>query len=315
MKKNSRIETLDLDRIVCDPELKVRVEIDETTVDDYYDAMATEEDVKKFPEPVVYFDGWRYLLVDGYHRYLAVLRRQYKTITVEVIDGTKDEAILAAVRLNMKHGLRFKEGDWEKIITLVASKEQWRNWSNRKLADELHCSAMTVQRYRPEPSGVTPVTPEKRMGKDGKMYPIKMQKKTSKPETVATEQPQAEETVTESTAMLQPTTDVADSTSEPEVTEASLPEPETVVVATEIEADAPEPEVELETGTVSLADDRRRIDLNVKQTQIETTISLLEGQLYEWLEIAQPHEDRDCRQDIAKRLHALADDFMTDVIS
>jgi len=138
--------------------------------------METEEDVKKFPPLVVYFDGCRYWLADGHHRYWAIRRRGFKKVLVKVIDGTHDEAVLAAVKLNSKNGLRFNDGDWEKIIPLVTGKEQWSNWTNRRLAEELGCSEITIRRYRPEDSVATGVATEKRQGKDGKMYRVRKSK-------------------------------------------------------------------------------------------------------------------------------------------
>ncbi len=171
--KQERIQELDLSLIVFDDELQVRLETDEATIQDYYEAMETEEDVKKFPPITVYFDGCRYWLSDGRHRYWAMKRRGYLKITVCVIDGSHDDALLAAVRLNTKNGLRFKDGDWEKIIPMIADKEQWKDWTNRRLAEELQCSYQTVRRYRSEDSVGTGVSTEKRRGKDGKMYKAK----------------------------------------------------------------------------------------------------------------------------------------------
>ena len=179
MSKNERVMKLKLSDIFIDPELKVRVETDEATAKEYYDVMETEEDLKKFPRPTVYFDGCRYMLVDGHHRYLAASWRKHETMEFIVIDGTRDEAILAAVKLNLTNGLRFNEGDWEKIVSVIASKEQWKDWSNRKLAEELKCSYKTVERYRPENSVGTAVPTEKRMGKDGKMYKAKKARKAA----------------------------------------------------------------------------------------------------------------------------------------
>ena len=186
MTQQYRMEELELAQIVFDKEVQVRVETDEETAKDYYDAMETEEDMKKFPPLTVYFDGCNYWLADGHHRYWAAFRRGYKKILVKVIDGSHDDAILAAVKLNAQNGLRFNDNDWEKIIPLVTSKKQWSDWSNRKLAEELKCSEITIRRYRQENSGATAVAPGKRRGKDGKLYPSKMNKKP-KSKAVASE--------------------------------------------------------------------------------------------------------------------------------
>ena len=170
MDANGRLVVLELHRIVFDKELQVRVEINEDTAHDYYEAMATEEDVDKFPPPTVYFDGCNYWLADGHHRYLAAHRRGFQKMTVRVIDGTHDEAILAAVKLNMNHGLRFNRDDWERIVELIAGKEQWKDLSNRELARLLGCDDKTIRKYRPENSVADASATEKRRGKDGKMY-------------------------------------------------------------------------------------------------------------------------------------------------
>jgi hypothetical protein len=197
-----------LSQIVFDKELQVRVETDQTTVYEYAEAMATEEDVKRFPPPTVYFDGFRYWLADGHHRYWAADRCGYKTMTVKVIDGTHDDALLAAVKLNSKNGLRFNDDDWEKIIPLIAGKDQWKDWSNRRLADELQCSYKTVERHRPKSSGGTDVPPDKRRGKDGKLYPSTISKKV-KPQPVTTEPTPTSLTVTETAGEPAMQTDVA----------------------------------------------------------------------------------------------------------
>lgn len=200
MSQQERIIELELGLIVSDKELEVRAEIDQDTIQDYYDAMETEEDLKKFPPVTVYFDGCRYWLADGHHRYWAALRRGYTKMTVRVIDGTHDEAILAAVKLNINHGLRFKNDDWEKIIELVAGKEQWKKLTNRELARELGCHEKTIRNHRPDDSVADQSATEKRIGKDGKMYKARKTKAPGRAPTLtpdARKTPQAENVPTE----------------------------------------------------------------------------------------------------------------------
>jgi len=177
MTQQYRIEVLDFEQITPDKEIQVRAETDPDTVQEYFEAMETEEDMKRFPQMIVYFDGGYYRIADGHHRYWAIKRRGYKKVTVKVFDGSRDDAILAAVKINTQNGLRFNDNDWKKIILLISSKEQWKNWTNRRLAEELKCGKSTVDRHRPEvsvgPGGAT----EKRQGKDGKMYKAKKNKK------------------------------------------------------------------------------------------------------------------------------------------
>lgn len=123
--------------------------------------------------------------------------------------------------------------------------------------------------------------------------------------------------MTESASISQ-TPDVAvASPTAPEVIETSQPEPkETVSVSTDvIDVDSPEPEAEAEIVDESSSADSHRINLVAKQTQIEDTISHLETQLIEWLELVFPEEGDAFKQEIGNRLHALANDFMNDVPS
>jgi ParB-like chromosome segregation protein Spo0J len=186
MTQQYRIEVLDFEQITPDKEIQVRAVTSQETIQEYFEAMETEEDMKRFPQMTVYFDNGFYRLADGHHRYWAIKRRGYKKVTVKVVDGSRDDAIFAAVKMNTQNGLRFNDNDWKKIILLITSKAQWKNWANRRLAKELGCSENTIRRYRHDSSGAPGGAPEKRQGKDGKTYPAQMNKK-AKPKNAATE--------------------------------------------------------------------------------------------------------------------------------
>ena len=298
MTQQYRMAELEVAEIVFDDELQVRVETNQETIQEYYEAMETEEDVQKFPPPTVYFDGCRYWLADGRHRYWAAFRRGYQKMLVKVIDGSHDDAILSAVKLNSQHGLRFNDDDWEKIIPLITSKEQWKDWTNRRLAEELKCNEITIRRYRPENSVATGVATEKRVGKDGKMYKAKKDKKpkadSPEPSTVATTSNEPS-TLIETVTSDDPLTAVEMATSnEPSVAvETAIPNEQPMVV-------------EMKTTAADIAPpDSRLIEVNVKRTQIYDTISQLEIQMLEWLEIAPKEQHEDFKCDICERLRPL----------
>ncbi len=277
MSQQFRIQELDLSLIVFDEELQVRLETDQETVQDYYEAMATEEEMKKFPPPTVYFDGCRYWLADGHHRYWAAFRRHYKKMIVKVIDGSHDDALLAAVKLNAQNGLRFHDGDWEKIIPLISSKDQWKDWTNRRLAEELGCGETTIRRYRYEDSVAPPDATEKRKGKDGKMYKAK---KTGKPRSEKSRKK------SDPPAPQEPEHSTTPPTSE-EILQFSPPE--TIV----------------ENHENSPSREERLAEADALRTRIHATISLLVTQLEEWFAIAPDDQHKDFDADVGARLRSV----------
>jgi len=261
MTQQYRMEELEVAQIIPDKELQVRYETNEDVARDYYEAMETEEDVKKFPPMTVYFDGCRHWLADGHHRYWAVHRRGYQKILVRVIDGSRNDAILAAVKLNSKNGLRFNDDDWEKIVPLIASKDQWSDWSNRRLADELGCSYETVRRHRPG-AGDTGVSPEKRMGKDGKLYPTTVSKK-----------PKA--------TSIEPSSGTATMSSEPPV----------------VESTTSTPDVAKQSAT-----DNAFAEAKAGEERIFDLVATLEQQINEWIDSAPPELHAEFDNRLRKRI-------------
>jgi hypothetical protein len=274
------MEELETAQIVFDNELQVRYETNEEVAREYYEAMATEEDVKKFPPPTVYFDGCRYWLADGRHRYLAAYRRGYQKMLVKVLEGSHDDAILAAVKLNTQHGLRFNDDDWEKIISLIAGKEQWSDWSNRRLAEELGCCDATIRKYRPTESGACEHAPEKRRGKDGKMYPSKTNKK-QKPKTASVESPSVTVTPNEPSR-----SETAPSNDTPLVNEVVTPPPDAAQHPTS---------------------DNAFTEANAGKERIFETLAVLEQQINEWFDLAPPELHEEFDNQLRQRITAMID--------
>ena len=76
---------------------------DSSTVDEY------AEDYKngaKFPPAVVFYDGSKYYLADGFHRYLACQQLDFKDIKAEIRKGTREDALWYPAGANLTHGLR-----------------------------------------------------------------------------------------------------------------------------------------------------------------------------------------------------------------
>ena len=107
MSKGRR-KRLKLDDITIDAETHARGCIDEDTVTDYAECM-TEGD--KFPPVIVFNDGSRFYLADGFHRVLAAARIGYTEIDAEVKKGTREDALWYAGGAAKTHGLRATRED------------------------------------------------------------------------------------------------------------------------------------------------------------------------------------------------------------
>ena len=299
MAQQYRMEELEIAQIVFDDELQVRIETNQEMVQEYYAAMETEEDVKKFPPPTVYFDGCRHWLADGRHRYLAARGRGFEKMLVKVFDGSHDDAILAAVKLNAQHGLRFSDGDWEKIIPLITSKEQWKNWTNRRLAEELGCSEFAIRKYRPDESVAIENATEKRVGKDGKMYKAKKDKKPKadppKPETLSDTAPQSPPVAKETE--LSPSTPTTTNDATVAKSEAVTETMQTAHAAS------------LTTEFASMQEDTPAVktiaEANAAKGLVIETIELLASRINDWFDLAPAELTDEFAKELCQRIGEL----------
>jgi hypothetical protein len=140
-----------LDQIIVDPDCQLRAAGSKATVQEYADAIA---DGASFP-PVVLFrdaDG-RHWLADGFHRFEAHKAAGRETIVAEVHHGDRREAVLYAASANSKHGLRRTQDDKRRAVLALLNDPEWRQWSDRKIAERTATDHKTVGKLRREISG------------------------------------------------------------------------------------------------------------------------------------------------------------------
>jgi hypothetical protein len=92
-----------LQDIVFDAGTQVRVSISEQVVADYAEAMTDGAD---FPPVVLFHDGNRYYMGDGFHRGLAAKRIDARDIPADVRVGTATDALWYALGANKANGHR-----------------------------------------------------------------------------------------------------------------------------------------------------------------------------------------------------------------
>ena len=139
------IKTFNLGVLVLDQKLQSRVEIDETAVSEYAEAIAAGDE---FPPVLAFFDGIHYYLTDGYHRYHAHKRAGKASIKVEVINGTFRDAIFHATSVNSKHGMRRSNADKRKAVMTLLEDFEWEGMSSSEIAKHCGVSAAFVSGLR-----------------------------------------------------------------------------------------------------------------------------------------------------------------------
>ena len=137
-----------------------------------------ENAVYPFHPVWVWQDGDKYYLIAGFHRYMAAVKAGIEKIRVKEFHGTKDEAILFAMKDNRKNGLRMSYGDWKycvgKALLLFPGK------TAGVIAKELGCSRSYAHKIQKELStcGQLPRV-ETRIGADNKERSVQRKIKQS----------------------------------------------------------------------------------------------------------------------------------------
>ncbi len=124
---------LSIELIKIDGGTQPREVIDDNLVAEYADAMT---DGAKFPPVIVFHDGGAYWLADGFHRYWAATKNEWKTIDAEVRKGTRRDAVLFSCGANTDHGLRRTNADKRRAVETLLTDPEWAKWSDREIATQ-----------------------------------------------------------------------------------------------------------------------------------------------------------------------------------
>ncbi len=126
-------KSLKLDKIDIASGTQMRVNTNSDVVNNYAEILAEGGNL---PAIDVFFDGAKYYLADGFHRYFAAKQNEYKDILANIREGTLNDAIKFALKSNSSHGLPRTNQDKRNIVNIAL--ERFADWSDRKIAD--HCS-------------------------------------------------------------------------------------------------------------------------------------------------------------------------------
>ena len=141
---------LALSAIVNDGGTQMRAGMNADTVKEYEDAL-TDAEVWPFPPVIVYHDGARYWLADGFHRLNAAHRSgKFSEIPADIKPGTRRDAILFAAGANASHGLRRTDGDKRRAVESLVRDDEWGKWSNREIARRCNVAESYVRKLKIE---------------------------------------------------------------------------------------------------------------------------------------------------------------------
>ena len=162
-----QIQELRLDQIDIYGGTQARVATNDEAISSYADAML---EGAQFPPIAAYFDGSKYWLADGFHRFLAAQRNELETISAEVYEGSRSDALRHALGANSTNGIYRSNAD--KRNSAEIALEEWPNMSNAVIAEVCKVSPDLVRRCRLAMEKDSRIeSPSQVTGKDGKQYP------------------------------------------------------------------------------------------------------------------------------------------------
>lgn len=146
---------------------QARIATNDDAINSYADSM---REGATFPPIVAYYDGSKYWLADGFHRFLAAQRNDFETIDGEVYEGSRTDALRHALGANATNGIYRSNADKRNACEIAL--EEWPNMSNAVIAEMCKVSPDLVRRCRLEMEKLERIdSPKQVTGKDGKQYP------------------------------------------------------------------------------------------------------------------------------------------------
>ena len=189
------MKVLNLLDIVIDGGTQARGKLNQDAVKEYAEHMR-EGDV--FPPLIVFTDGSKYWLVDGFHRFFGYRANGVSSAECDVRTGTLREAILFSKGANQgsKRGLPTSPDDNRMSIIWMLNDDEYKSWPNTDIAKHIGVSSMTVGRIKSSIETKSDANPVKTVtDKDGNKRNIDTTKLTGRPKVtkpdVTTEDPTA----------------------------------------------------------------------------------------------------------------------------
>jgi ParB-like chromosome segregation protein Spo0J len=176
---------LSICKIITDAGTQIRGMVNADAVDDYAAAM---EAGAEFPPVVVFHDGNRHILADGFHRILAAERIGRKEIGADIRKGTAADALWFALGANKANGLRLSHVD--KASAIHKALREFPDKSQRAIAEQVGCSVGHVCGIAKQLFNTEQLTrPDRVTRKNGGSYPSTRPAKPTEPTEATAAEP------------------------------------------------------------------------------------------------------------------------------
>lgn len=160
----SAVQLIRIDKIVVDAGTQVR-DVRQDKVADYVERMEAGD---VFPPLVVVTDGKTSWLSEGYHRIEAYQKRRFTHVECIVRKGSLRDAILNAAASNARHGIQRSNKDKRQAVHAVLTDEEWRVWTDGRIATHVGVSDRLVGDVRAEMEASGVVMPTERIDARGR---------------------------------------------------------------------------------------------------------------------------------------------------
>lgn len=151
------------------------------------DYVRTLADIPGLPPIVVHRPTMR--VIDGMHRLRSATLRGDSHIAVRYFDGGAEQAFVLAVKLNVGHGLPLSQADRRAAATRILRTHP--HWSNVAVARVSGVSDKTVAAVRRELFNLGDPELERRLGRDGRVRPLRSADGRRRAAAVMTANPRA----------------------------------------------------------------------------------------------------------------------------
>lgn len=181
---------LALAAIQIDGGTQSRATLNDQVVNDYAEAVKAGA---TFAPIIVFYDGKKHWLADGFHRFHAYQKAGKAKVAADVRQGTRRDAILHSVGANETHGLRRTRDDKRRAVLTLLNDAEWSKWTDRQIARRCRVSDKTVAKYRPAASADRPQI-ERKVQRGGTIYTQKVAKaaKSNAREALVNDEPSPE---------------------------------------------------------------------------------------------------------------------------
>lgn len=161
------VRSIKVEGIILDPEIQPRVQMLQSTIDDYAEALKAG---RPLPPVVIFRDDIGAMRVaDGFNRVMAHKTAGLLTIEAEVHKGCKRDAILYAVGANSEHGQRRTNADKRNAAMRLLDDAEWSQWSDVRIAEQCAVSHQYIGKLRSESCNNSKSTNgHERIGRDGR---------------------------------------------------------------------------------------------------------------------------------------------------